>query len=99
MKCRTCGKDMRHKRAISFNGYRISGYACPCGEIFFDPEEAQKILLLNKLKRAIIKAKLGKMRSNLILRLPKDVETALDFHEGEEVTLRVERGGLRIVKT
>ena len=38
-------------RAIVFYEYKIEGFRCSCGEIVFDPEQAQKILLLNKAGR------------------------------------------------
>ncbi|MBI3034049.1 AbrB/MazE/SpoVT family DNA-binding domain-containing protein [Candidatus Woesearchaeota archaeon] len=67
------------------------------GEIYYDPEQAQKVLLLNKLKKAVLKAKLGKIRSNLILRLPKDLEHALNLEKGESVLIKVENDGFRIL--
>jgi len=90
---------MKYVKAIKFNGYKIDGWKCSCGEIYFNPEQVQKVLLLNKLKKEAIRAKLGKIRSNLILRLPRDVETALDLHQGEEVLLKVEDHGLKILPT
>jgi hypothetical protein len=82
---------------MKFNEYKVGGWVCSCGEIYYNPEQAQKILLLNKLKKAAIRAKLGKIRSNLILRLPKDIETALDLEKGEDVLIKVEDKGMKIV--
>jgi hypothetical protein len=76
MKCYKCKKSVKYVKEMKFNEYKIGGWACSCGEKYYDPEQAQKILLLNKLKKESIRAKLGKVRSNLILRLPKDVESA-----------------------
>jgi hypothetical protein len=90
MKCHTCGKQMRYAKDLSFNGEQLSGYKCGCGEEYYDPEAAGRILLKSKLRTARLTAKLGRVRSNLILRLPKDVETALGLREGQDVTLRVE---------
>jgi hypothetical protein len=98
MKCPNCKQNMNPKKGIPFNQYRIDGFSCSCGEIYFDPEQAEKILLLNKLKKQKITAKLGRIKSNLILRLPKDVETALGLEQGEEVELHVENKELRVVK-
>ena len=97
MKCFKCGKPMKYVRGMKFNDYKIDGWKCSCGEIYYNPEQAQKILLLNKLKKKAIRAKLGKIRSNLILRLPKDVETALDLEKGEDVLIKVEGNGFRIM--
>ena len=98
MKCHKCGKKMKYVKAMNFNEYKIDGWKCSCGEIYYNPEQAQKILLLNKLKKEVIRAKLGKIRSNLILRLPKDLEHALDLEKGEDVFIRVEDNGFKIVQ-
>ena len=97
MKCHTCGKTMEFVQGMKFNDYSIDGWKCSCGEIYYEPEQAQKILLLNKLKKEVIRAKLGRIRSNLILRLPRDVESALNLQKGEEVIIQVEGKGLKII--
>ncbi len=97
MKCHTCGKKMEFVKRMMFNEYSIDGWKCTCGEVYYEPEQAQKILLLNKLKKAAIRAKLGRNRSNLILRLPRDVESALDLQKGEEVLIQVEGKGFKIM--
>lgn len=96
MKCHKCSKQMKYVKGIEFNRYKIDGWKCSCGETYFNPEQAQKILLLNKLKKEAIKAKLGKIRSNLILRLPKSTEKALNLKEGEEVLIKIKDNGLSI---
>ncbi len=98
MKCHKCNsnKQMDYVKKINFNEYKIDGWKCPCGEIYFDPEQAQRVLILNKLKKEKIRAKLGKVRSNLILRLPISVETALNLHKGGEVLLEVESNTLKV---
>lgn len=40
---------MKAKKAIPFNNYRIDGFTCTCGEIYFDPIQAEKVLLSNKI--------------------------------------------------
>lgn len=88
---------MNYVREINFNEYIIDGWKCSCGEIYFNPEQVQKILLLNKLKKETLRAKLGRIRSNLILRLPRDVETILNLHQGEEVLLKVDKNKLEMI--
>ena len=88
---------MKNRNDLEFNGYKISGWSCTCGEEYYDPIEAQKILLLNKIKKEQIRTKLGKIRSNLILRLPKDVELALNLEKGEEVEIKIEDDGMKII--
>lgn len=97
MKCHKCGKSMKYVKGLKFNDYKVDGWKCSCGETYFNPEQAQKILLLNKLKKEVLRAKLGKIRSNLILRLPKDIEAALDLHKGEEVILKIEKNELKVI--
>ena len=43
------------------------------------------------------KAKLGKIRSNLIVRLPKDLEYAYNLEKGEDVLIKLEKDGFKIV--
>ena len=80
---------MKFVKGLRFNQFRIDGWKCSCGEVYFDPEQAQKILLLNRLRKESIKVRLGRIRSNLILRVPKSVEDALGLKKGKEVCLRV----------
>jgi len=53
--------------------------------------------LFNKLKKEALKAKLGQIKSNLILRLPKDIETACGLRKGEEVLITLEDRGIKII--
>jgi len=87
---------MKYVKGLKFNEYKIDGWKCSCGEIYYNPEQAQRILLLNKLQKEVIITKLGKIRSNLILRLPKDVEQALHLEKGEKVSIQVEKNGLKV---
>lgn len=88
---------MKPAKGMKFNNHKIDGWKCSCGQAYYDPEQAQKILLMNKLEKEGIRAKLGQIRSNLIVRLPKDVERALGLKKGKDVVLKVEKDGLRIV--
>ncbi len=62
---------------------------CECGERYYDPERAQRILSLNKMRGEAIDVKLNKTRSNLMLRIPKAFERILGLKEGEHVKLKV----------
>ncbi len=88
---------MKYVRNLRFNKFKIDGWKCKCGEIYYNPEQIQKILLLNKLQKESIKVKLGKVRSNLILRLPKAIETALDLEKGEEVLIKIEDHAFKVM--
>lgn len=89
MKCVACGKTAKSAK-LSFQGQPIDGWKCKCGEEYFEPEQAQKILLLNQVKKENFQVKVGKVRSNLILRIPKRIADALELKDGEVVTLKVE---------
>lgn len=89
MKCVKCGKTARPSK-LRFQGNTIDGWKCKCGESYFDPGQAQRILLLNKIRKEAFRVKVGKIRSNLIVRIPKTIADALELKNGEEVTLKVE---------
>jgi AbrB family looped-hinge helix DNA binding protein len=89
MKCVKCGKTARPAK-LRFQGQPIDGWKCKCGESYFDPAQAQRILLLNKIKKEAFRVKVGKVRSNLIVRIPKKIAEALGLESGEEVTLKVD---------
>ena len=77
---------MKIVKDIHFNRYIINGWRCPsCGEEYLDPEKAQKILLLNKLQKQKFHLKLSQIRSNLIVRIPKEVSDVLEMKNGEEI--------------
>jgi len=85
MKC-VCGKIAKYVKNLKFNNCVIDGWKCgSCGEVYYNPEKAEKILLLNKLKKHKYYLKLSKVKSNLILRIPKEVSEALNLRKGEEV--------------
>ena len=88
MKCVKCGGTAK-KAKLSFQGFVIDGWKCKCGEEYFDPQQAEKILLFNKLKNSKFKVKIGQIRSNLIVRIPKEVQKALGLEKGEELTLKI----------
>lgn len=88
MKCVKCS-GIAKKAKLSFQGFAIDGWKCKCGEEYYNPEQAEKILLLNKLKNSKFEVKIGQIRSNLIVRIPKEVQKALGLQKGEELTLKI----------
>jgi hypothetical protein len=99
MRCHKCGKAMKYAKGMTFNKHKVDGWRCICGEEYFNPEQAQLILLLNKLKRQRFKLKLSQVRSNLILRIPKEVGEALNLHKGEEVYFSLDDSGKMKIET
>jgi hypothetical protein len=85
MKC-ACGKTAKYVTKLNFNGYTIDGWECPsCGEAYYNPEKAERILLINKLKKQKYNLKLSQVKSNLVLRIPKEVSDVLNLRKGGEV--------------
>jgi hypothetical protein len=95
MKCVKCG-EVAKPAVLSFQGQKISGWKCRCGEEYFNPEEAERILLLNKLKKQKVAVKVGQVRSNLILRIPKAMADALRIKKGDVVTLMLGEREIRV---
>lgn len=89
MDCVKCG-GLAQPAKTSFQGMKIGGWKCKkCGEVYYDPAQAQKILMLHKLEHEELEAKLGRVKSNLILRIPRAVEECLGLKEGEKIRLKV----------
>jgi hypothetical protein len=90
--CPHCGKVAKEAR-LRFQGIEIKGWKCRCGEEYFDPEEAQRILLLNKVLRRHFEVRIGQIRSNLIIRIPTELADALGLRKGD--TVKIKAGGQR----
>ncbi len=86
MKC-VCGKTAKYVKHLKFNSYKIDGWKCSCGEEYYNPEKVEKILLLNKVKKMKYHLKLNKVKSNFILRIPKEISDVLGLHKGAEMEL------------
>ena len=85
MKC-TCGKIAKYTKNLRFNNYIVDGWTCTsCGEVYYNPEKAEKILLINKLKKRKYNLKLSQVKSNLVLRIPKEVSDVLNLRKGGEI--------------
>ena len=89
MECVVCGKIAKEAK-LRFQGTKIDGWKCSCGEEYFDPEQAERILLLNKILSKKYKIKLGQIRSNLIIRIPTELAEALSLKKGENVSIKAE---------
>tara|TARA_Y100000310_G_scaffold345434_1_gene464987 strand:+ start:5835 stop:6149 length:315 start_codon:yes stop_codon:yes gene_type:complete len=86
----SCGKVAKFTKNLSFNRHKISGWVCKgCGEVIYEPIETERILLLNKLKKQMFNLKLSRVKSNLVLRIPKEVSDVLNLHKGELVQFRL----------
>lgn len=79
------------KYKSKFQGFDIDAFKnTKTGEEYFDPDQAENILLFNKLREKSFKTKAGKIQSNIIIRLPVEVSNSLNIKKGEKVNIRVE---------
>ncbi|RLE40044.1 hypothetical protein DRZ77_03115 [Candidatus Woesearchaeota archaeon] len=90
--CFSCGGKMKKEKVrLRFGDsyVEVEGLRCEnCGETLLDPEETQRILLLNKLLKAV-RLKVGSLGKSLIIRLPADVRDFLGLAKGDEVVIRI----------
>lgn len=88
--CVACGKIAKEEQ-LRFQGYDVRGWKCKhCGEIYYHPEDAQRILLINKIMKKKYEVTIGQIRSNLIIRIPTELAEALGLHKGEKVKIKVD---------
>lgn len=85
MQC-LCGKIAHYTTRLRFNGQQIDGWYCRgCRESYHNPEAVEPILLRNKLQKRKFNVMLSQVRSNLILRIPKEMSDALNLKKGESM--------------
>jgi hypothetical protein len=78
------------KNTILVEGIQIRSWKCnKCKEIILHPDDAQKMLIFNKIKKGI-PVKVGSLGESLIIRFPKEVANFYKITKGGEVTLKAE---------
>ena len=93
-----CGKWAKPAKELNFNKALIDGWKCKCGEEYYNPDQAEKVLLLNKLKKQNFELKLNLVKSNLILRIPKVVSGALGLKNGDTLNLSIDGKNIKLNK-
>lgn len=91
-----CGKIAKPTK-MKFLGHSIRGWKCPCGEAYHDPRDSQPILLMNKLKDKKFEIKVGKIRSNLIVRIPKEISDLLGINSGDKITINAKPDRIELI--
>lgn len=87
--CTECGGAMKRK-TMAMEGMQIRSWQCPrCKEIVLHPDDAQKMLVFNKIKKGI-PVKVGILGESLVMRFPKEVAEFYKIKKGEEIILRGE---------
>jgi Zn-finger nucleic acid-binding protein len=95
-RCPTCNEEMREKLVEWKKGIYARAEVCPkCKEEWLDLEEHERVVReystqnILRLKRNIIK--LGK---SLAVRIPKDIENALNLTDKDQVEIFTTRDGI-----
>jgi len=76
------------KKRFKMEGFIIRGWECPkCKEGVLHTEDAQRMLVFNKLKKGL-PIKVGELGHSLIMRFPKEVAQLFNLTKGEDIVLR-----------
>lgn len=89
MKCVNCGNWA--KEVVSKIGdFTVKAWRCDiCKEEYIDTEDAQRILLFNKLKNQVYKVTVEVHDDNYVLQIPKKIAEVIGIHQGELTTLKL----------
>src|SRR3989338_7149530 len=84
-----CGGKMK-KETMQMEGMKIRSWKCTkCDETILHPEDAQRMLVFNKMKHGI-PVKVGELGESLIIRFPKEVAEFYKISKGGEVVIKAE---------
>lgn len=87
-RCTKCDSIMK-KNIIVIEGMHVRSWQCSrCKEIILHPEDAQKMLVLNKIKKGM-PVKVGALGESLIMRFPKEVTEFYKIKKGEKIILKL----------
>lgn len=89
-RCTKCNSRMK-KGFMSMEGMKVRVWKCTkCKEIVLHPEDAQKMLVFNKIRHGI-PVKIGILGESLIMRFPKEVAEFYKISKGDEVILKADK--------
>lgn len=87
--CTNCNHTME-KKTFTIDSFTVRGWECPhCRESVLHTEDAQNMLVFNKLKQGL-PVKVGELGNSLIFRVPKEVAEFYHIEKGEEVMVKAE---------
>jgi len=87
--CTRCNSLMKKKNLI-IEGVSVRGWECmKCKDTVLHPEDAQRMLLLSKLKKGL-PVKIGELGESLIVRIPKEMAELYRLSKGEKVVMKAE---------
>ena len=88
-KCTKCNSSMKKKNLV-VEGTDVRGWECiKCKDTVLHQEDAQRMLLLSKLKRGF-SVKIGELGKSLVVRIPKEVAKLYKLSKGEQITIKAE---------
>ncbi len=88
-RCINCNSQMK-KDFMPMEGMKVRIWKCiKCKETVLHPEDAQKMLVFNKIKHGI-PVKIGTLGESLIMRFPKEVAEFYKISKGGEVVIRAD---------
>ena len=88
-RCTKCNSLMA-KKNLFIEGASVRGWECPkCRDAVLHPEDAQRMLLLSKLKRGL-PVKIGELGNSLVVRIPKEVAEFYKLSKGEQIRIKAE---------
>jgi hypothetical protein len=77
LKCPDC-KVWMDRTIVRLQGIRVRAWRCPkCKEEAFHPIDAQKALLISKLKKIGIEVKVGELKEGPYVRFPKELSSVI----------------------
>lgn len=86
MKC-ACGALAQPTR-IKIDGYGVRAWKCPkCKEEYLDSGDAEFLLIMKKLQKKGITAKIGVLGNSFIVRIPKEIAEILKLAKGKKALL------------
>ncbi|MFH1072721.1 MAG: hypothetical protein V1743_04805 [Nanoarchaeota archaeon] len=85
--CTHCHARMKKKELV-IEGIKVRGWECPkCHETTLHSEDAQRMLVFNKLQKGL-SIKVGSLGDSLIIRFPKEATDFYDIAKGKNVILK-----------
>ena len=85
--CTKFGHQMKRK-TLTMEGTNVRVWECAkCDEVILHPEDAQRMLVLNKLKNGL-SVKIGELGNSLVVRIPKELAVMYKMTKGGEIRLK-----------
>jgi hypothetical protein len=86
MKC-SCGALAQPKK-IKIEGFGVRAWKCPkCKEEYIDSGDAEFVLMMKKMQKKAVTAKIGVLGDSFIVRIPKEIAEMLKLTRGSKAVL------------